>query len=81
MHYASSHAKYCGCQALLVREGAGARKMLTELQYRAARGAQRFSAAFSPGPDPGDLRLNPLSASLHGASFSLCVSASLCVFS
>ena len=40
---------------------------------RAARVAQRFSAAFSPGPDPGDLGSSPTSGSLHGACFSLCL--------
>ena len=37
------------------------------------------SAAFSPGPDPGDLWLSPTSGSLQGepASPSACVSASL----
>ena len=40
--------------------------------------AQRFSTAFSPGPDPGDPGSSPTSGSLHGACFSLsCVSASL----
>ena len=39
---------------------------------------QRFSAAFSPGCDPGVLGSSPASGSLHGACFSLCcVSASL----
>ena len=60
---------------------------------RDPRGAQRFSAACSPGRDPGeeaepggpavsDQRSSPTSGSLHGACFSLsCVSAflSLCV--
>ncbi|CAD7671421.1 unnamed protein product [Nyctereutes procyonoides] len=40
--------------------------------YR-ARGAQRFSAAFSPGPDPGDRRSSSMLDSLHGACFSLWV--------
>ena len=35
--------------------------------------AQRFSASFSPGPDPGDLGSSPASGSLHGACFSLCL--------
>uniref|UniRef100_A0A8C0SI00 L-lactate dehydrogenase B chain n=2 Tax=Canis lupus familiaris TaxID=9615 RepID=A0A8C0SI00_CANLF len=39
----------------------------------AALVAQRFSAAFSPGPDPGDLGSSPMSGSLHGACFSLCL--------
>ncbi len=39
----------------------------------AARVAQRFSAAFSPGPDPGDQGSSPTSGSLHGACFSLCL--------
>ena len=33
----------------------------------AAPVAQRFSAACSPGCDPGDLGLSPTSGSLHGA--------------
>ena len=40
---------------------------------RAARVAQRFSAAFSPGPDPRDLGSSPTSGSLQGACFSLCL--------
>ena len=39
----------------------------------AARVAQQFSAAFSPGPEPGDLGSSPTSGSLNGASFSLCL--------
>ena len=39
----------------------------------AAQVAQRFSAAFSPGRDPGDRGLSPTSGSLHGACFSLCL--------
>ena len=35
--------------------------------------AQRFSAAFGPGCDPGDPGLSPTSGSLHGACFSLCL--------
>ena len=42
-------------------------------RVRAARVAQRFSAAFSPGRDPGDSGLSPTSGSLHGACFSLCL--------
>ena len=50
----------------------------------AARVAQRFSAAFSPRCDPGDQGSSPMSGSLHGACFSLCLccvsaSLSLCV--
>ena len=41
--------------------------------------AQRFSTAFSLGPDPGDPALSPMLGSLHGASPSAYVSASLCV--
>ena len=39
--------------------------------------AQRFSAIWCPGCDPGDLGLDPKSGSLHGACFSLCLSLSL----
>ena len=48
---------------------------------RAALVAQRFSAAFNPRRDPGDLGLSPTSDSLHGAYFSLCLCLcfSLCV--
>ena len=52
--------------------------LLFKGDFRAARGAQRFSIAFSPGPDPGDP-----GSSLHRApcmepaSPSACVSASL----
>ena len=35
--------------------------------------AQRFSATFSPGHDPGGLGSSPTSGSLHGACFSLCL--------
>ena len=43
--------------------------------------AQRFGTAFSPGYDPGDQGSSPMSGSLHGACFSLCLclSASVCV--
>ena len=44
---------------------------------RAARVAQRFSAAFSPGCDPGVLRSSPTGGSLHGACLSLCLHLSL----
>ena len=48
--------------------------VLTKIQAsRAARGAQRFRAAFSPGHDPGDLGSSPTSGSLYGACFSLCL--------
>ena len=52
---------------------------------RATWVAQRFSATFSPGPDPGGLGSSPTSGSLHGACFSLCLclcrslALSLCV--
>ena len=46
-----------------------------EHNSRAAPVAQRFSAAFSPGPDPGP----PGSLGVEPASPSGCVSASLCV--
>uniref|UniRef100_A0A8P0PN94 Bax inhibitor 1 n=1 Tax=Canis lupus familiaris TaxID=9615 RepID=A0A8P0PN94_CANLF len=47
-------------------------------RLRAARVAQRFSATFSPGCDPGDPGSSRTSGSLRGACFSLClVSASL----
>ena len=39
----------------------------------AALVAQRFSAACSPGCDPGDLGSSPTSGSLHGVCFSLCL--------
>ena len=39
----------------------------------AAGVAQRFSATFSPGPDPRDLGSSPTLGSLHGACFSLCL--------
>ena len=43
--------------------------------------AQQFSAAFSPGPDPGDLGLSPTweAPCMEPASPSACVSASVCV--
>ena len=44
-----------------------------KIKTRAAQVAQQFSAAFSPGYDPGDLGSNPRSGSLHGACFSLCL--------
>ena len=44
-----------------------------KLYDRAALAAQRFSAAFSPGPDPGDPRSSPTSGSLHGACCTLCL--------
>ena len=44
---------------------------------RAARVAQRFSAVFSLGRDPGDLGSSPMSGSLHGACLSLCLCESL----
>ena len=50
----------------------------------AALVAQQFSAAFSPGHDPGVPGLSPTSGSLHGACFSLylclCLSLSLSLF-
>ena len=53
------------------------------LIYRDPWVAQRFSTAFSPGPDPGVLGSSSTSGSLHGACFSfclcLCLSLSLCV--
>ena len=39
----------------------------------AALVAQRFGAACSLGCDPGDLGSSPMSGSLHGACFSLCL--------
>ena len=53
-----------------------------------AQVAQQFSAACSPGPDPGDLGSSPTLGSLHGACFlllplpvslPLSLSLSLCV--
>ena len=47
-------------------------------KYRAARVAQRFSAAFGPGRDPGDLGSSPTSGRcMEPASPSACVSPSL----
>ena len=43
---------------------------------RAARVAQRFSAAVGPGRDPGVPGSSPKSGSLHGAHFSLSPSLS-----
>ena len=40
----------------------------------AARVAQWFGTALGPGRDPGDPGLSPMSAPLHGACFSLCLS-------
>ena len=40
---------------------------------RAAWVAQGFSAAFCPGPDPGEPGWSPTLGSLHGACFSLCL--------
>ena len=48
-----------------------------KVQDRATQVAQRFSAAFSPKPDPGGLGLSPTLGSLHGACFSLYLSHSL----
>ena len=44
---------------------------------RATRVAQRFSTAFSPGHDPGDLGSSPMSGFLHEACFSLPLPVSL----
>ena len=41
--------------------------------------AQRFSATFDPGCDPGDLGVSPTLGSLHGACFSLCLCLCLSV--
>ena len=41
---------------------------------------QLFSAACSPGPDPGVPGLSPKSGSLHGACFSLCLCLSFSVY-
>ena len=46
---------------------------MLEESRRAAGMAQQFSAAFGPGYDPGDLGSSPMSGSLHGAYFSLCL--------
>ena len=50
---------------------------------RAAWLAQRFSAVFSPGREPGEAGSSPMSGFLHGACFSLCLclclSLSLCL--
>ena len=47
---------------------------------RAALVAQRFSAAFGPGCDPGDPGSSPMSGSLCGVCFSLPVSQLLILF-
>ncbi|CAD7688452.1 unnamed protein product [Nyctereutes procyonoides] len=47
--------------------------MNDNLKSRAAWVAQQFSAAFGPGPVPGDLGSGPMLGSLHGACFSLCL--------
>ena len=44
-----------------------------EMKKRAARVPQRFSAAFSPGPDPGDPGPSPTLGSPYGVCFSLCL--------
>ena len=54
-------------------------QFLQKTTYRAALMAQWFSATFSPGHDPGDLGLSPMSGSVEPASPSACVSASLSV--
>ena len=46
---------------------------------RAAPGAQRFSSAFSVGPDPGDPESSPTLGSLRGACFSLCLCLGLSI--
>ena len=38
---------------------------------QAAQVAQRFSASFSPGPDPVVLGSSPMSGSLHGVCLSI----------
>ena len=45
-----------------------------KLDLGAARGAQRFSAAFGLGCDPGVTGSSPAMSSLRGACFSPCVS-------
>ena len=47
--------------------------MLKNSAFGAARVAQWFSAAFSPGHNSGVPGSSPVSGSLHGASFSLCL--------
>ena len=51
--------------------------IVLKIQLWAARVTQRFSAAFSPGRDPGDLGSSPTLGSLRGACFSLCLSLPL----
>ena len=51
------------------------RASFTIVSYRAARVAQRFSAAFSPGRDPGVPGSSPTSGSLH---WSLLLPLCLC---
>ena len=46
---------------------------------RAARVAQRLSAAFSLRRDPGDLGSSPTSGSVHGTCVSASFSLSVCV--
>ena len=51
-----------------------------KIQSWAARMAQWFGAAFSPGPDPGDPGVPCWAPCMEPAFPSACVSASLCVF-
>ena len=58
-----------------VREADGLEHQVDSIKHNkwAAQVAQQFSAAFIPGPDPGDQGSSPTSSSLHGACFSLCL--------
>ena len=47
------------------------------MQRSGSRVAQRFSAAYGPGSDPGDPESSPTSGSLHGACLCLCLSLSV----
>ena len=60
------------------RRREGEVSLFKEIKARAARGAQRFSPAFSSGPDPGDPDRVPGQAPCMEPTFpSACVSASL----
>ena len=54
--------------------------LLGKKTYEKIRGwAAQVTQWFSPGCDPGDPGLSPMSASLHGACFSLCLCLCLCL--
>ena len=58
----------------------GSHHSILNNSYWAAQVAQRFSAAFNPGRDPGDPGSSPTSGSLHGACFLLLPGSPLPVF-